>query len=234
MQFLSKLFLLFILTISYFSVVKADPVRIISGTASTSGIPNKANGANFDISTGNSTFQASQPFGESTDLFYQSFFPGSSFTPVVNLITARGDLTGFQNSFRGTATINGIFYDRAFFGNFYGDSSLIFTSTLPIQFPTSILPTFSVSIPFTMQGILRGGQCQPFDVCTPLSETALYGSGNATYYFYEGLNGKYEFFKADYVFTTPEPTPEPTTILLLGTGLAGILGFSKSKKKIKD
>lgn len=43
-------------------------------------------------------------------------------------------------------------------------------------------------------------------------------------------NGEWDDLHLDYYGTTTTPVPEPTTMLLFGTGIAGLVGFVKRKK----
>ena len=118
-------------------------------------------------------------------------------------------------------TVNGIQYEA------YLDATLDFdTESILIPAVTQGNVPVSFSAPFTMTGRLRG-TTGAFGTGTVLFDVLLTGSGIATasgfsqtpaanLYRVGGVN--YQFSAA-----TPEPTPEPATLLLMGTGMAGVL-----------
>lgn len=221
-------FFVFLFSITLF----ADPIRITTGTVRNGGINIRGDGVSYDLGPVN---------GGPIDTFGNSNFivkPGSTVNLVINAFSPNGSGVTSQN-YIGGATINGVNY----FGNFggaAGTGNMIFTLgsfVMPSTVPPPSLPNgtivFTVQVPFTMTGAISGQTCSQTSPCTPIPLTSLYGSGIATLN-YAGFNGNYHLSTFSFQFTTtPEPTPEPATLLFFGTGLAGLAGYAAKRRKKK-
>jgi PEP-CTERM motif len=214
-----------LLALLIFSVdVRADPIQIVNGTAS---IRFSGNTFNLNDANGNRYFGTS--IGSTGTL--PTYQAGSTFNPVVNLFSTLG-----YSDYRGTYS-NGISNFPVVYLGLPGPSStpasyLTFSSA-SFLLPVQTLPTFSMQIPFTMQGLLVAvGDCtSSFPLCNQvLANNSLSGSGTATYNFFS-QNGMWQMSGANYSFDNASPTPEPATLILMGTGLAGIIGYARKRRK---
>jgi hypothetical protein len=220
--------LAFVLFFAIFAVdVQADSIRIISGTVNNSSL-NLQSGTSFSFSGGTQS---------SVFSFGLSYASGSSATPIIDVFQLNavpGGSLGTINYSGTNAVVNGTNYSLLGFGGSLGQSSLIFNPlqsfTLP-QAPTGSVSTFSTQVPFSMQGFLAGRTgCTQTGPCSPIPRVDLVGNGTATYNF-TFLNGNWHLGSYLYSFENTSPTPEPATLILMGTGLAGIVGYARKRRR---
>jgi hypothetical protein len=136
--------------------------------------------------------------------------PGQTFAPHSNI-------TQFTTGYPGTATYNGTTYTNVLFSG----TRLTFTVE-PLVVPLDATADFfELTSPFTFNGVLVG---QQLPNRAPLFSMTLSGQGIATITMIrrnlpDGFS--YTVHRMFYEFQ-PAAVPEPATLLLLGTGLAGV------------
>ncbi len=138
------------------------------------------------------------------------------------MATVTFDLTGPVTA-RGT--IDGVSYEPASqFGAdpLHGTADLVF-ATAPFAFsPTAPLWSVHTTVPFTLSGTLDLASA-----AGPVLNDGLFSSGMLTMNLDDIRIAGSSFSHVDvvsarFVEESPSPTPEPTTILLLGTGIVGL------------
>jgi PEP-CTERM motif len=130
----------------------------------------------------------------------------------------------------GPATINGISYSNLFYtGTIQFSSSGIIGPPLD---PTSSIIT--ITSPFTMSGDFSGYLADPniSGPQTPIFSTLLSGQGIAMIQLVgSGMPGNpRSVYSVTYYFQA-DPIPEPATLLLLGSGLAGVAARVRKRRQ---
>lgn len=201
---------------------QADPLVIDSGFIFNQGI-----GSSF------STFNFSGPAisvnanARDTLIGARTCFQCTSLTPIT--LTPFASFVGGG----GTVVLNGTTYSSIFTPGILRFSGPSFT--LPA---TTSDPILSITVPFQMTGDLSGDTFNPFigTQTNIVFSTTLVGQGLVTFQFgVTHFNGFtfYSYLNSTYNFQ-PAPVPEPVTILLFGTGLAGVAARVRKRRKASN
>lgn len=124
---------------------------------------------------------------------------------------------------QGFATINGVQHGTD--TGPPGQGHLFLTGTLTFETPDVVIPPggadpLNLTAPFLFSGRVVGANESP--VMAPLFELDLSGVGVARMSL-DLDNGVYQFQGVEYVFAASEPIPEPAALILVGSGLAGLV-----------
>jgi hypothetical protein len=194
----------------------ADPITITSGTMIVGGFGRGAfRSTSFSLTDGDSfSITGHNPDGVSQP----GLPPCTQFAPC-----GAGMTTNPSNTYRlpgasGSATLNGTAYSQVL----YQGGSFTFQGG-DVTLPASTADSFDLLSPFLFHGTASIWTIGASNSPTYYGDFSLTGGGTATTHLQRFGNGyAISGFTYDFANETASPTPEPASLLLLGTGLAAV------------
>ena len=207
--------------------LRADPIVVTSGGFATS--VNEPTGFQF-LGADGFFLGGIFPLLPTWPGLVCSTFTGCAPGTVVNMSTvAGGDPTPFLGLSTG-AVINGTEFVRPF--GVPPDAPRLL-GTLRFDAPVVAVDGFTApAVPFVFNGFVRGFAHDDVDGRAPLFQVSLTGQGTARLGFEDfDFNSALSGSSVTYTFAAaPAATPEPTTLVLFGTAVAGLVQRARRKR----
>lgn len=204
------------------SQARADAIAITSGSLSAGNFG--PNGMFFSLAGQGLAITNSRMSGDGGGLRARACLPCSAGT----LLNISSMFNGNLTLGNGPGTIGNTSYANLFYSG-----GLTFSGS--VLLPNDGASSMILSAPFTFSGTLHTYLENPIiGSDPPIFTTLLSGQGIALIEFtsFVGTNGlrTFNFQNITYNFQ-PAPVPEPTTIFLLGTGLAGLAARARKRRR---
>ena len=211
-----RILVVFALTLAVVVPARAETLLLTSGAFNWIGGP-----ASVTMSGGSFSFvgTAATPSGGVFSPWLQCLVPECTAGTSVDLFTrfVGADLTG-------TAMYNGVTYSPV--GSVVADASLDARWSGSLQIPLTFTGGV-LTAPFTFAGEFHYN-----DTPTTGGILDLLGGGTATLSFTPSIPfpGAFNLTSVRYEFDSAAPVPEPTSMLLIGSGLAGLAALRRRSK----
>jgi hypothetical protein len=217
--FIAAVFFLVFLTVS---PVQADSLVVTGGSVSASRSTGTLQGINFIFQGQGFSIQGiADVFTSPNPATLGDLGPGTT-------LSLNSVLSDFPGGSVFSAVVNGTTYNGSELGSISGS---IFLTSGSFVLPVDGTPSLTLTDSFQMSGLLFVYSKE--DSANPVLSTQLSGMGQVSLDLVLQSNGLYSVRGFTYEFQQNAPVPEPATLLLLGSGLAG-LAVRARRRKTKD